>query len=247
MSARNKLALVVVVMLALVCIGFMAVVGMSAAASADEGSGHGYDGTEYERPDADYEQPKGRDDYERPDRDADDEDSRTRVNVHVTGAEATVSVGGDSAVDVTIEAVDGSYAADGRYRLEPGDTLELPAPGGPTTLRVVAESDDARLEATVAFEAYEFDYGELTHRQVAPTEVGYEWEGAGREGSRTQTFERPPVECPERPGDERKRVRRPRDLDVHRDAVERRVGAVRVGATRVHRRQQPDADASKDG
>jgi hypothetical protein len=61
---------------------------------------------EREEHDDSYKQPEAGDDHERPDRDADDRggDSRTRANVYVTGAGATVSVGGDSAVDVTVEA-----------------------------------------------------------------------------------------------------------------------------------------------
>jgi gas vesicle protein len=206
MSARAKLRLLIVVLLAVVCLGFIAAIGMSAAASAatQEDPGHdGYDGHD------DYDgHDYNRTDYERSDRPGDGPEEGDRsttersargmhVHVHATEDGVAVTVKGDSPVDVDIEALEGDYAGEGQYRLDPGETLELPAPESLTMVRVLAESDDARLEVVVGFERYEYDCGPATHEQVAPAEVSYEWEGAGEERRRSQDFERPPVECPE--------------------------------------------------
>jgi len=203
MSARGALQTFIVVLLAVVSIGFMAVVGMSAAAApADDGGDHEYDSTEYDNDDeVDAERSGSIDDRSDgestfDDRDRGDDARRTQVNVHATDDVLLVAVDESEPVDVTVEAVEGRYAGEGRYALAPGETVELPAPSEPSTVRVLAESDDARLEARLTFESREYECGGLEHSQVAPSSASYEWQAGGNSQSETVVFERPPFECP---------------------------------------------------
>ena len=203
MSARGALRTFIVVLLAVVSIGFMAVVGMSAAAApADDGGDHEYDSTEYDNHDeVDAERSGSIDDRSDgestfDDRDRGDHARRTQVNVHATEDVLLVAVDESEPVDVTVEAVEGHYAGEGRYALAPGETVELPAPSEPSTVRVLAESDDARLEVRLTFESREYECGGLEHSQVAPSSASYEWQAGGNSQSETVVFERPPFECP---------------------------------------------------
>jgi hypothetical protein len=203
MSARGALRTFIVVLLALVCIGFMAVVGMSAAATpADDGGDHEYDSTEYDNHDeVDAERSGSSDDRSDgestfDDRHRGDDARRTQVNVRATDDVLVVAVDESEPLDVTVEAVESRYAGEGRYTLAPGETVELPAPSEPSTVRVLAESDDARLEVRLTFESREYECGGQEHSQVAPSSASYEWQAGGNTQSETVVFERPPFECP---------------------------------------------------
>jgi hypothetical protein len=224
MSARGAPQAFIVVLLAVVCVGFIAVVGMSAAATpADDGGDHGDDSTDSDRPtDADRDRRGPSDDRSttesefgvrrqscehddsRTEKEAfddrrqsgDDGSRRTHVDVSATQDRLSVAVGGTEPVDVAIEAVEGSYDGSGRYVLDPGDSVELPAPAEPSRIRVLAESDDASLAVILTFERYEFDCGEVDASHVGPGTATYEWAAGDESGSRTVGFGRPPFECP---------------------------------------------------
>lgn len=168
MSSIAKFRAVIVGLMLLVYVAFLAVVVMSASASAAVA-------------DAQYE--------------------NNRMHVTVDGDEITVHYEGDEPVVVEVEAVEGTYAGEGTYRLDPGDTLRLPYPEEPVTVRVTADSEHATVTALVEFDYVEIQCGDETARHLVPTEITYEWEverdGRTRSGTRHVELAPSDVTCPE--------------------------------------------------
>lgn len=124
-----------------------------------------------------------------------------RMHVTADGDEITVHYEGEEPVVVQIEAVEGAYAGEGTYRLDPGDALRLPYPAEPVVLRVTADAEHFTATALVAFDYVEIECGDGTARQLVPTEITYEWEverdGHTRSGSHHVEPAPSEVTCPE--------------------------------------------------
>lgn len=188
MPPNGKIRAILIVTMALVCLGFVAMVGLTATiAAADDRPGDGDKRTDYEN---------------------DAEERRTHVEAHLDTEQLRVTVDEetDRAAHARVEAVEGEYDHAGRYRIEPGESLTLPTPGDEVVLRVTAETADGGtdLAVTVTYERYELECDDVRHGAVVPTEVTSEYrttvDGEERRWSRTATM--PGVDCPARPGDD---------------------------------------------